>query len=81
MLTDLSMPMMDGYKFIRKLRKLEGNGHASIVAAVTGHAESHFFMKAFLKGADHAYSKPVSSDHICLLMLEAGFKVRVKDKV
>ena len=79
-LTDLSMPMMDGYKFIKKFKRLEGEQKATI-AAITGHAESHFFLNAFKKGADHVYSKPVSSIHISLLMLQAGFIIKANQKV
>jgi len=66
-LTDLSMPTMNGYKFIRKFRKQESGdrqGQGAIIAAITGHAESEFFLKALAKGANHAYSKPVSSSSI-----------------
>ena len=60
---------MDGYKFIKKYRKLEGDRSETVIAAITGHAKSEFFLKALSLGADHAYSKPISSDQIQFLML------------
>ena len=64
LLTDLSMPIMDGYKFIKKFRKVMGGYQEipTLVVAITGHAESGFFLKALNIGADNVYSKPILSD-------------------
>jgi len=57
---------MDGYKFIRKFRFLMAQScrPTTLIAAITGHAESDFFSKVFRVKADHVYSKPISSDKV-----------------
>ena len=79
-LTDLSMPEIDGYRLVSQLRKfLKKNNIPKsewpLVVAITGHTESEFFLKAFDSGCDHIYSKPISSSQIELILLEAGFKL------
>mmetsp|Transcript_11880 Transcript_11880/g.18355 ORF Transcript_11880/g.18355 Transcript_11880/m.18355 type:complete len:106 (+) Transcript_11880:238-555(+) len=53
-LTDLSMPVMDGYQLISRVRRhYESNEQQQpIIAALTGHTEEEFVNLAFSKGAD-----------------------------
>jgi len=79
-ITDLSMPVMDGYKFIHKLRKAysQSEQQQPVVATITGHSESEFFIKAFSKGANMVYSKPIKSELIQMLIIQSGLKVNLK---
>ena len=58
------MPMMDGYEFSVKCRKMYRE-HGIVretqptIIALTGHTESEFFLKAFKKRIDHVFSKPI----------------------
>jgi len=53
-LTDLSMPVMDGYKMISRIVtwSQKHNALPPIIAAITGHTEAEFISMAFEKGAD-----------------------------
>mmetsp|Transcript_41526 Transcript_41526/g.63397 ORF Transcript_41526/g.63397 Transcript_41526/m.63397 type:complete len:96 (+) Transcript_41526:1145-1432(+) len=54
-LTDLSMPIMDGYKFSAKCRKVIKAKRVEdppIIVALTGHTETEFLTAAFNQGID-----------------------------
>ena len=75
-LTDLSMPIMDGYEFASNCRTLFCElEEKPMIVALTGHTESEYYLAAFEKGINKVYSKPVSCDKICLLLLECGYRV------
>jgi len=81
--TDLSMPMMDGYRLSAKIRKLYKKYRFSkdeepTIIALTGHTESEFFTHAFKMGVDQVYSKPVQREVIRTCLLERGFRVELK---
>ncbi len=61
-LTDLSMPVMDGYQLVSQLKTLLRQEKQPVIAAITGHTEQEFVDKAFAVGVDFLYSKPISRD-------------------
>mmetsp|Transcript_2744 Transcript_2744/g.4299 ORF Transcript_2744/g.4299 Transcript_2744/m.4299 type:complete len:83 (+) Transcript_2744:834-1082(+) len=67
-LTDLSMPFMDGYRFARKVRKVLEKEFSippakqPRIGALTGHTESEFIIQALDSKIDQVFSKPISSD-------------------
>ncbi len=73
-LTDLSMPVMDGYKLISRVCSWSSkNDHPKpVIAAITGHTESEFITQAFEKGADQVYSKPISLENVRQVLLQGG---------
>eukprot|EP00356_Strombidium_inclinatum_P007858 CAMPEP_0170510394 /NCGR_PEP_ID=MMETSP0208-20121228/65738_1 /TAXON_ID=197538 /ORGANISM="Strombidium inclinatum, Strain S3" /LENGTH=249 /DNA_ID=CAMNT_0010793849 /DNA_START=1323 /DNA_END=2069 /DNA_ORIENTATION=+ len=55
--TDLSMPMMDGYRLASKIRRLYGKAMVKkedqpTIIALTGHTESEYFTHALAKGVN-----------------------------
>jgi PAS domain S-box-containing protein len=59
-LCDLSMPVEDGYSFIRKVRTLEGQGARRIpAAALTAHARAKDRLRALSAGFQAHIAKPV----------------------
>ena len=65
-LTDLSMPGMDGFQFVEEarnvLKEAEIPKHDTpTIAAVTGHVESEYIVHALENGIDYIYPKPVDS--------------------
>mmetsp|Transcript_30674 Transcript_30674/g.47059 ORF Transcript_30674/g.47059 Transcript_30674/m.47059 type:complete len:127 (+) Transcript_30674:2466-2846(+) len=83
-LTDLSMPCIDGYKLTKRLRSMLRDTFAipleqqPLIAAITGHTESEFFSLAFDSGIDQVYSKPLTSEVVQLLLTESGFNIDLK---
>ena len=76
------MPIMDGYEFASKCLEMSLELEVRpMIVAMTGHTESEFYLAAFEKGIDRVYSKPVSCDKICLLLLECGYKVNMTKQV
>ncbi len=79
-LSDLSMPGMDGYKLVTKLKKaLRDVREPPVIAALTGHTEKEFISRALQKGMDHVYSKPISQESIQLVLLEGGIQFSASD--
>ncbi len=60
LLTDIRMPLMDGYELIREIRALDITGtHAVSIVAVTANAMDDDIAQCIKAGADEVISKPV----------------------
>jgi len=83
-LTDLSMPCIDGYKFAKRLRSMLIDTYSipleqqPLVAAITGHTENEFYSLAFDSGINQVYSKPLTSEVVQLVLTESGFNIDLK---
>lgn len=72
-ISDIAMPKMDGYEFIRQLRKLEGNRGTPIPAvALTAYASESDRTLALNAGFQVHLPKPFSSDQLVTIL--AGLK-------
>ena len=60
-IVDINMPKLDGYSFVKKLRETE-NVRQSPVIMVTTEAEEKDMDKAFEKGANFYFIKPVKPE-------------------
>jgi signal transduction histidine kinase len=58
--SDIGLPEMDGYDFIRELRKVEGNGKRIPAIALTGYAGAVDESKALNAGYELHFSKPIN---------------------
>ena len=75
-LTDISMPHMDGNMAAKRIRELRGpeteeTGHLTIVA-VTGHCETEFIKKAIEHGVDEVFPKPMTALSLGRLLKRLG---------
>ena len=61
-ITDLSMPMMDGYETTKKIRQyIAARGSAQpVIIACTGHTEEAFIEKAWRHEMNEFLSKPLT---------------------
>lgn len=57
-LMDLSMPVLDGYGAVRKIREIEGNGAVPIIA-ISAHATVDHRAKAAAVGFNDYLTKPI----------------------
>ena len=74
-LSDLNMPIMDGYEFAEKARQMMSKQIISRrsqpkLVAITGNSESAYIKRCFECDFDQVFSKPISCDSISLLALE-----------
>lgn len=77
-ITDGSMPDMDGYEFIQKLRRLQNQSNAFIpVLLVTGHARESQIFKARDCGANFVVTKPITPK----VLLDRIFWVAKEDRL
>ena len=58
--SDIGLPEMDGYDFMRELRKLEGDGKRIPAIALTGYAGAVDESKALNAGYELHFSKPIN---------------------
>jgi PAS domain S-box-containing protein len=58
LISDLAMPEMDGYEFIRRVRDMPGMGRVPAVA-LTAHASADVRIRSFQAGYDTYVAKPV----------------------
>lgn len=72
-ITDWSMPEMDGLELCRVLRSLEGIRFVYIIL-LTAHSEEERIVEAFEAGADDFLRKPVASQEL-LARLKAGMRI------
>ena len=63
-LTDISMPVMDGYELSEEIRNYyrKLNVPQPMIVACTGHVEEEFIKKAWTYEIDEVISKPVNPD-------------------
>jgi len=71
-LTDISMPIMDGFESSEKIRNFyRANKVAQpMIVACTGHAEEQYIQKAWCHEIDEVIPKPVSPDILKLVFAE-----------
>ena len=81
-LTDMSMPFMDGYKAsqrIRRIRRLAMNldddeeDRTLTIMAITGHVEPEYIEKAKKSGVNEVFAKPISAMSLGQILLDHGF--------
>jgi two-component system CheB/CheR fusion protein len=58
-LSDISMPEMDGFEFLQRLRKIDGRGHVPVVA-ITGFGRSDDVARARAAGFYSHLTKPLN---------------------
>lgn len=76
MISDIGMPVTDGYDLIRKIRQLQGNKNQSIPAvALTAYARVQDRMRAILAGYSTHIAKPVEANE--LVTVVAGLAGRL----
>ncbi|HKO95994.1 MAG TPA: PAS domain S-box protein [Pyrinomonadaceae bacterium] len=76
MISDIGMPVIDGYDLIRQIRKLEGNKNQFIPAvALTAYARVQDRMRAILAGYSTHIAKPVEASE--LVTVVAGLAGRL----
>ena len=70
-LLDWNMPIMDGYEFLRELRKLPGGGAPKVVFCTTENDVAHI-ARAMHAGADEYIMKPFDKDIVEAKFAEVG---------
>ena len=83
-LTDMSMPFMDGYEATKKIRSLisserrqrnqnDGSQQSLSILGVTGHVEPSYIQKAKDSGVNEVFAKPMSAATLGGILLRHGF--------
>jgi len=62
-ISDIGMPLMDGYELARRIR-LEAGGEGPVLVALTGYGQDSDRQRAKAAGFDHHLTKPVSLDDL-----------------
>ena len=62
--SDIGLPEMDGYDFMRALRKIEDNGQRIPAIALTGYAGAVDESKALEAGYELHFSKPINLNEL-----------------
>lgn len=70
-LLDWNMPVMDGYEFLRELRKLPGGGEPKVVFCTTENDVAHI-ARAMHAGADEYIMKPFDKEIVEAKFAEVG---------
>jgi two-component system chemotaxis response regulator CheY len=65
------MPVMDGYEFLRSLRKLTGGNKPQVIFCTTENDVAHI-AKALHAGADEYIMKPFDKDILIAKLKEVG---------
>ncbi|HEY5313799.1 MAG TPA: ATP-binding protein, partial [Pirellulales bacterium] len=66
-LSDISLPGMDGYQFARQLRQISGMDNTRLIA-ITGHGHDVDRQRSSAAGFDQHLLKPVSPDELAEIM-------------
>ncbi len=74
-ITDLNMPVMDGLETLRRIKKYDKNIE---VIVITGFATIENAIKAMKQGAFDYITKPVSIDHVKIILNKCVQKIRDK---
>ena len=73
-LTDCSMPFMDGYQASKRIKELNlPTGFPLKIVAITGHVEPAYIQKAHEHGIDEVFPKPMPILELGLILKEHGF--------
>ena len=85
-LSDCSMPFMDGYEATKQMRQLWldlgiRREEQPKIYAVTGHIEQRYIQKAMESGMDQVYSKPLAIKLLGDLLFRMGFIEEVADSL
>ena len=78
-LLDWNMPKMDGYEFLRSLRKLPGGDSPKVVFCTTENDVAHI-ARALHAGANEYIMKPFDKDIVAAKFLEVGL-IKAADPV
>jgi two-component system chemotaxis response regulator CheY len=70
-LLDWNMPVMDGYEFLRSLRKMPGGNKPQVIFCTTENDVAHI-AKALHAGADEYIMKPFDKDILIAKLKEVG---------
>ncbi|MDB5591066.1 response regulator [Enterovirga sp.] len=70
-LLDLNMPVMDGYEFLRELRRMPGGTGPKVVFCTTENDVAHI-ARALHAGADEYVMKPFDRDIMTAKLQEVG---------
>jgi CheY-like chemotaxis protein len=74
--SDIGLPEMDGYDFIRALRKIEDEGTRIPAIALTGYAGAVDESKALTAGYELHFSKPINLNELALAIAKLAGKSR-----
>jgi PAS domain S-box-containing protein len=66
--SDIGMPIEDGYTFIKKVRSLEQNGRATPAIALTAYARAEDRMRALAAGFQMHVPKPVEASELVMVI-------------
>ena len=80
LLTDLQMPLMDGFELVQKIRAKETASEHLPIVAMTANAMSEDRTECLQAGMDHHISKPVRSDTL-VEVLEACLEKGTQEQV
>lgn len=72
--SDIGLPEMDGYDFMRALRKLEGDGKRIPAIALTGYAGAVDESKALNAGYELHFSKPINLSELATAIAKLAGK-------
>jgi PAS domain S-box-containing protein len=72
-LSDLAMPMMDGFEFLRRLRELPRDRHATALA-LTGFGRAEDIDRVRAAGFAHHLTKPVDLDALLAILRSQALK-------
>jgi len=75
-LTDLSMPEMDGYQLIQELRKNESR--YTYIIVLTANDDKDSLVRALALGADDYLTKPVCQDELSIRMISGRRLIRLE---
>jgi CheY-like chemotaxis protein len=81
-LTDMSMPFMDGYKASERIRRIRmlakkrkdyTEDPELTIIAITGHVEPEYIKKAKDSGINDVYAKPMKAVDLGQILMDHGF--------
>lgn len=72
--SDIGLPEMDGYDFMRELRKVEGDGKRTPAIALTGYAGAVDESKALNAGYELHFSKPINLSELAIAIAKLAGK-------
>ena len=73
--SDIGLPGMDGYDFMRQLRELEADGERIPAIAVTGYAGAIDESKALEAGYEVHLSKPIELNKLVAVIAKVSHRV------